>query len=180
MLFLLHSNLHYAVLSVHLRRLYDSHGATSVDMTIYDSKCADSSSSSSSRLSDDAIKLRWQPQVAVVQRLLAGAGVGNTTLSVADTLEQEDGSNNCGVHSIMYMEALVNEDPALAQQALQSINAEAASMKRELIRECWMSRSTLPTLSTPLTPLPLPIRSSNTSTAPSRPSFQLLLTSSAL
>ena len=99
MLFLLHSNLHYAVLAVHLHRLYDSHGATSVDMTIYDSKCADSSSSSSSRLSDDAIKLRWQPQVAVVQRLLAGAGVGNTTLSVADTLEQEDGSNNCGVHS---------------------------------------------------------------------------------
>ena len=157
MLFLLHSNLHYAVLAVHLHRLYDSHGATSVDMTIYDSKRADSSSSSSSRLSDDAIKLRWQPQVAVVQRLLAGAGAG------------------------MYsMEALVNEDPALAQQALQSINAEAASMKRELIRECWMSRSTLPTLSTLLTPLPLPIRSSNTSTAPSRPWFQLLLTSSAL
>ena len=40
----------------------------------------------------------------------------------------------------MFMEALVNEDPALAQQALQSITAEAASKKRELIRECWMSR----------------------------------------
>ena len=91
---------HFAVLSVDLGRDEGrlALGASSARLVIYDSKRVDSATGL--RLDDDAIKLRWVPQVAVAMRLLGAAAEG-AQVAVADVQEQHPTNNDCGVHAIM-------------------------------------------------------------------------------
>jgi hypothetical protein len=95
---------HFAVLSVDLDRGSNqlAFGATSTPLVIYDSMRTDSATGLP--LDDEAIKQRWEQQVAVVMRLLgsaAGAKAEEPLISVADVQEQHSTNNDCGVHAIM-------------------------------------------------------------------------------
>ena len=93
------SLMHFAVLSVDLVRDDPAFGATSANLVIYDSKRKDYATGLS--LDDEAIKLQWTPQIAVVKKLLGHVAVEDDSISVARVHPQLRTNNDCGVHAIM-------------------------------------------------------------------------------